>query len=274
MFDLDPRPGTTQTAPPRWLSAIWEYTGLAGMALSIATGLFLLVAVGPWVRTLSDSFEVTGRALEAVDTTVIVIDDALMVVSDTLVGVDGVLAQTGTTLDDLSEVVLSTAGLLNADIPDQIDSIQAAMDGLIDTANVVDGILGALSFVGVDYNPAVPLDQALEDVNERLGGLGESLSANADELFSMTVSVNRLNDEISSAGDSLAGLASQIDTSRALIADYQETADQAGTIIDDASSRLTGQVWLIRIVGFALMLALSGAFSFLWWTGKSHSVQG
>jgi hypothetical protein len=254
---------------PLWLRRTWEYAGLLGMALAVAAAVFFAVAVGPWVRTLSDSLEVSARAIDAVDSTIEVIDGSLEIFSDTLIGVDGVFAQTEETLDDVAGVVLSTAELINVEIPEQIDSIESAMDGLIDTANVVDGILGALSFVGVDYDPEVPLDEALIDVNEQLGGLGESLTDSASDLFSVAVSVNRLNDEIAVTGQSLSGISDQLDESVRLIDEYQMAAGEAQVLIAEASDRLTGQVWVVRLFGTSLLLLLSVAFSLVWWAGRS-----
>lgn len=241
------------------------------MILSAAAAVLFALAVGPWFKTLSDSLDVSAQALDAVDSTVEVIDEALVVFSDTLIGVDGVFAQTGETLDDVAVVMLSTAQLLSAEIPEQVDSIQSAMDGLIDTANVVDGILGALSFVGVAYDPAVPLDEALIDVNVQLGELGGSLSSNASDLFSLTVSVNRLNDAVAMTGDSLSGISGQLEESRRLIDEYQRTAGAAQVLITDASERLTGQVWLVRLIGTVLLALLAVSFSMVWWTGRAFA---
>lgn len=243
------------------------------MVLSVAAALLFALAISPWVGTLSDTLEISTQAIEAVDSTVEVIDEALVVLSDTLTDVDGVFIQTEKTLNDLTTVVLSTATLLNREIPAQVDAIQSAMDGLIDTANVVDGILGALSFIGVDYDPEVPLDEALIDVNEQLGELADSLSDDADQLVSMTVSIGRLNDEITETADSLKGLEVQIEESRRLIAGYRSTTGEAQLVVGRASERLIGQIWMMRVLGVALLLVLGVAFSVVWWVGRSLAIR-
>ncbi|MEX1038361.1 MAG: hypothetical protein WDZ96_05875 [Acidimicrobiia bacterium] len=260
-------------APPEWLSKTWEYTGIAGGVTALVASIFFAFAVGPWVETLADSFEVTAEGLQALDNTLAVVDESLVVVSDTMVGIDGVFTQTNVALGDISTVVLSSGRLLQTEIPGQIDSLQAAMDGLIDTANVVDGVLGALSFVGVDYDPEVPMDEALTDVNIQLGELRDSLSGYSANLFSLTVTLNRLRDELTVVGDSLVGLQSQVDTTRELIAGYRVTAGDAESVITDASERLAGQVWIVRILGVALLLMLVPVFSALWWAGRSTSAR-
>lgn len=259
--------------PPAWLSKTWEYTGIAGGVTASVASVFFAFAVGPWFQTLADSFEVTAEGLRALDNTLAVVDESLVVVSDTMIGIDGVFAQTNVALDDIGTVVLSSGTLLQTEIPGQIDSLQAAMDGLIDTANVVDGVLGALSFVGVDYDPEVPMDEALADVNVQLGDLRDSLSGYSGNLFSLTVTVNRLSDELTVVGDSLVGLQSQVDTTRELIAGYRVTAGDAESVITDASQRLAGQVWIVRILGVALLLLLVPVFSVLWWAGRSNSTR-
>jgi hypothetical protein len=256
-------------APPSWLSRVWEYTGVAGAATALVAALFFAFGVGPWFQTLSDSFDVTAEGLRAVDSTLEVVDESLVVVADTLAGVDGVFVATASALDEVGAVVLSSGTLLQSEIPLQLDAIEAAMDGLIDTANVVDGVLGALSFLGVDYDPDVPLDRALEDVSFQLGELRDSLSGYSANLFSLTVSLNRLNEEVTVVADSMSELQGQIDATRELVAGYRVTASDAGAVIADASERLSGQVWLVRIIGVLLLVLLVPAFSAVWWVGKS-----
>ena len=257
------------TAPPSWLSRIWEYTGIAGAVTALVASVFFAFGVGSWFQTLSDSFDVTAEGLRAVDSTLEVVDESLVVVTDTLAGIDGVFDSTASALDEVGAVVLSSGTLLQTEIPLQLDAIETAMDGLIDTANVVDGVLGALSFVGVDYNPEVPLDRALEDVSVQLGELRESLSGYSANLFSLTVSLNRLDEEVTLVAGTMAGLQGQVDSTRELIAGYRVTAGDAGVVIADASARLSGQVWLVRIIGVLLLLLLVPVFGVLWWAGRS-----
>lgn len=260
----------SMSQPPGSLARAWEYSGIVGMVAAGLAALFFLFAVGSWVQTLEDSLNVTDRALDAADQTIEVVDEALLVLSDTLSGVDGVFAQTESTLDDVSVVILSTGALLNTEIPRQIDAIQSAMEGLIGTANVVDGILSALSFVGVDYDPAVPLDDALIAVNDQLGDLSSSFAGDAGRLFSLAVSMNRLTDEVVAVGGSMSDLDTQIADSRRLVVDYESAASEARALITSASDRLKGQVWPMRILGFLILTALGVGFSLVWWVGRSY----
>jgi hypothetical protein len=243
------------------------------MIVAVVSAVLSVVVVGSWFQTLEDSLSVTGKALDAADQTIEVVDDALIVLSETLVSVDGVFSQTEATLGDVSAVVLSTGTLLNDEIPNQIGAIQAAMDGLIDTANVVDGILSTLSFVGVDYNPAVPLDDALVGVNDQLGELSSTFAGDAAQLFSLAVSINRLTDEVGEVAASIVDLDAQIDDSQVLVAAYKSTAREARDLISVASDRLSGQVWLVRILAILLFGALAIGFSLVWWTGRSYRIQ-
>jgi ABC-type transporter Mla subunit MlaD len=241
------------------------------MIVALVLSVFSLIAIGAWFDTLADSFAVTSDAVEAVDSTITVVDDALEVLDETLTGVDGVFESTDRTLSEVSAVVLSSGTLLQDEIPGQIDALQSAMEGLIGTANVVDGVLSAISiisFVGVDYDPAVPLDDALADVNQRLGDVGDSLSGYSADLFSVAVSLNRLGEDLGGVGDSLGSLRSQVGESRQLISQYQEAAGSARELIDDAVGRLSGQAWLVRVLAVLLFLSLIPVFGLMWWIGR------
>jgi hypothetical protein len=115
------------------------------------------------------------------------------------------------------------------------------------------------------------LDRALEDVSFQLGELRDSLSGYSANLFSLTVSLNRLNEEVTVVADSMSELQGQIDATRELVAGYRVTASDAGAVIADASERLSGQVWLVRIIGVLLLVLLVPAFSAVWWAGRSNA---
>lgn len=50
-------------------------------------------------------------------------------------------------------------------------------------------------------------------------------------------------------------------------------ASEARDLISVASDRLSGQVWLIRILAILLFGALAIGFSLVWWTGRSYRIQ-
>jgi uncharacterized membrane protein len=85
------------------------------------------------------------------------------------------------------------------------------------------------------------------------------------------VSLNRLNEEVTVVADSMSELQGQIDATRELVAGYRVTASDAGAVIADASERLSGQVWLVRIIGVLLLVLLVPAFSAVWWAGRSNA---
>lgn len=149
---------------------------LLGLVLSII-GLVLIFAVG-------------ARAEAAVLRELDVLDEALTTTSEGLVVAGAALTDTAQTINSLSrtfvsvsvtisetETIISTmADLTSEDLPQTINTTRQALDSAQATAQIVDGVLGSLSFFGLGYNPEVPLNEALGEVSNSLAPLPPALN--------------------------------------------------------------------------------------------------
>jgi hypothetical protein len=79
------------------------------------------------------------------------------------------------TLDSVSDLVGEAALLAGGGVADGLESAVETLPGLIDTARVIDRTMRALSLVGVSYDPDVPLDQSLSDLEQSLAPLPDQI---------------------------------------------------------------------------------------------------
>lgn len=254
--------------PPAWLRNMWEYgSKIAALALLLVAG-FAWVAVGRWTSQLGRSLEVT---VAAVDTA----GDTLDVVSRTLEILDGTAAQlavsvdrAGDTLASVADVADDTAVLLAEDLPEDLDAIRRSLDGLIDTANVVDGVLGALSFVGLDYDPAVPLDEALIELDSRIAALPSRLRSQADSLTDVSDGMADFAADADLIADDLIELQAAVAESRSIVTVYRATADEGLASLEETTNELRAVTPLVRIA--LVVLTASGLLmlSAVWWLSR------
>jgi hypothetical protein len=131
-------------------------------------------------------------------------DDTLLTVSETLDDIDRSLRLASTTLDDtgiaiaglyntsldVSDTLSSTqvtidemARLTEDDLPQSIEASLLALDGLEDSAGVIDRLLRSLQQFGIgDYNPPVPLNEAVAAAQSGLAMVPSSLRTMGDGL--------------------------------------------------------------------------------------------
>lgn len=238
------------------------------MTVGLATVAWVVVDTG--LETADRSLSVTGDGLTAMSETVDIVDSTLLVVIDSSERLGGSIEEMGTTVEEVAAVVDETSDLLTVGLPSDIAAIRAALDGLVDTANVVDGVLGALSFVGVPYNPEVPMDEALVEVDERIADLAPRLRAQGERLAEVAIGVEEFGTTTADLGEDLRALRGHIEDSRGLLGEYQDSIDEALDSVGTGQSDLgPARFWArAMIVGGALLALLVS--SAVWWLGRSH----
>jgi methyl-accepting chemotaxis protein len=257
--------------PPGWLAKTWEYGGLVAVAVGLVGSFVLVLGVNQWVTSIDQTLVIAGQAVSAADQTIQIVEDALGVVGDVMASAGGLTDQTSVTLREVTSMTASIIKLMDDDLPRQIGAVRTAMDGLTDTAGIVDGILTAGAIFGLDYHPAVPLDDALREVDRELAGLPVIFEGEADRLFDVAASIVDLNTEVDALSTDIGRLAVEIGDAQTLIASYRSAATDASEVVAEASNSLRSQAWVLRILVFLGGLALAVLGSRLWWVGKSAS---
>lgn len=242
-------------AVPPWLARLWYWGGLVG------TGIAFLALVVGWLL-LSGFGDSTSRTLSLLGTTLETTVESASTALETLALAEEGMTQTeialgsaGTGLAQMSGVLAETSALLGAQVPDTLDAINASFPAMIDTARVIDTTMQALSFLGVDYRPAVPLDESLEAVSEDLAPLSESLRAQAGPLAQAAMEIESVGEAVEVVGENVNSITAELAGSRELVTRYQTAAAEATEVVSDVSTSFNGQVTLARI----LLLALGAA---------------
>ena len=263
---FNPRTST----PPAWLARLWQWGGVTAAVMTVGLAAMAWIVVDTGLETADRSMAVTGEGLTAMRETLEVVDGTLLVVIESSERLGGSIEEMGTTVEEVAAVVDETSDLLTIGLPADIGAIRTALDGLVDTANVVDGVLGALSFVGVPYNPEVPMDEALVEVDQRIADLAPRLRAQGERLAAVAVGVEEFGLTTAGLGEDLQALRGHIEDSRGLLGGYQESIDRALDSVVTGQSDLRGARFWARamiVAGALLAMLVSSA---VWWLGRSH----
>ncbi len=246
--------------------------------LTAAVGLFGAVLGGQLIeaagRSLADGLTLTADALAAADASIAVAGDAL---AETAVALDELATTSlivGGTLENSHELIDEVAVITGEDLPETIESFRSSMPGLIRAASAIDTTLRALNlFTSDDYDPDVPLDEAIIQLDEDLAALPDSLRRQAvllDRANDGMVGVTRKMFE--TAGQTVR-LRMALTTAAGVLSDFELTTSQARTLVGDVATQLEGQVPLARlaVVLSGVMLAVSqvgsGLLGWLLWSG-------
>jgi methyl-accepting chemotaxis protein len=161
----------------------------------------LVVGVAGWI--------LAGRATQTVTATIGPLSGIVTNVAETIGASQVMISRTGEAIDaiesatrstaralgSVSAIVDETSEVLGGDLADGIEAAVESLPAISDTARVIDRTMRALSLVGVNYDPEVPLDVSLTDLEESLRPIPEQLRSQIALLESVQGDVDQIASE-------------------------------------------------------------------------------
>jgi methyl-accepting chemotaxis protein len=227
----------------------------------------LVLGIGGFL-TLSSMM---SRASTTVRSASVVVDDvaaatrvaALSVTSirDVIDDIESAARSGARTLRTVEGLLTDIADQAAEDVASSIESAVDAMPGIIETGRVIDRTLSALSLVGVDYDPAVPLDEALESLEQSLAPLPGEIREQVGLIEEAAGDIADLSENSSDLAASLLEIRIDLLDAEDLVTEaafnVEEVSTQFAALADDFDTYRIWLPWLV--VAAAVALAAAGA---------------
>lgn len=232
-------------AVPRWLGWVWLAGGLTAIAGSVIGVVVGWILIGSVATSVAETAEVSRRVLTSVGDTAEVVDGVFDDVADSLRGVQTTLGDTSLTLTRASVVTSNLVEVVTEDVPASVDSVRDALPALIDTARVIDRTMSGLAFFGVDYDPAVPLDESLIEIDARLAEIPELLSAQRQTLEGVASDLGAFSSSTVEIADDLGAIRVRLSQASTVLAEYGSISAESSVLLDDLERSVEqGSGWL------------------------------
>ena len=183
------------------------------------------------------------------------------------------------TVDDSGPMLDELALLVGESIPKTIANLQNTIPNIAQTAKVVDDTLRLLSRLkieervpiinydisvglGVDYDPEVPFNQAVEEVGSGLEPIAEASRNLEDELIIAGANIDVLVQDLGDLAQSLEEMNANLAGFRPLLDEYSSLVGDIGEDISSAQAALSGQVAAVKR-GILLVAIWFGLFQLL-----------
>ncbi|HET8738916.1 MAG TPA: hypothetical protein VFO17_04190 [Acidimicrobiia bacterium] len=236
------------------------WIGIGGIVAS------LVVAIGGWLlaskatTALSETIEpfsgVITNLAESIEATRVIVDQTV----DALESIESATRSTVRTLESVNTVLEETVTVAGEGVAGSLDATLETLPSLIATGRVVDRTMRALRLVGVDYDPEVPLDQALED-------LGDSLAPLPGQMREVVALLDTVQDDVDQIADDARDLSAvllqtrleMVDADRVLAAASTNAATAAERVsqIEDDLSTYGGLAQVVAVVAALALMAPS-----------------
>ena len=222
--------------------------GLSLFGIRLGHGLIDSIAAN-----FDQTLQLTSQSLDTVSET-------LLLAKSSIADVNNVMETAETTADDLAQTVNETRPLLtqisavtSEQVPDSLETIQAAFPSLEQVAGVIDSTLVTLNGfrideqilglniqydLGIDYEPEIPFDQSVRELGQGLEGLPESLRA-------LQIYINVTNGNLQTVSQDIRNLADDLNVVNGRINELDPILDEYLVLITDSNDRtreLRGQI--------------------------------
>ena len=237
----------------RLLGIIILLTGLVGVGIAVTGALLLPDLVDRMAASLESTLAQTSEGLELVEASLLQAKVTVQDLGTTLGTVETNMTVLGQAVSETRPFLDQVSTVAADELPQSIETLQAAIADMAQVAGVVDDTLTTLNRfrideeflgfeikydLGVNYDPAVPFDETVLTLGDSLDGLPGSLR-------SLRVYANVTNDnleEISQGlyqiGADLEGLNGRLSEIDPLLNDYLRLITET----NDATRQLRGQM--------------------------------
>lgn len=240
---------------------------VAGLVLGVTAWTFLADLDDNLDQSLAIGESASGSVIETIDVAERLIDSldaGLQTVGATLGAVEA-------TLGDTAGVASSTASL-SATLPESFADVDAALATVESLSRTIDGALSGLSSVpfGPDYDPDVPLPDAVGNLRAAFAPIGSDLEAISLELQTFADGSDDVRSQVDSVRADVAATRTALRESAGLLDDYRATATDAGLLA--ASSRDDmGRAFTLARLGVLLLAAFVIVAQYVPWYLAGHA---
>lgn len=238
---------------------------ITGSLMIIAAVVSLLVSVLFLVGIWRVRQPVTARFVENLDllyTMTVTMEDSLLLIENvvtSLIDASETISQSSLAISDTingtSIMADSFANLLGEDLPTTIINTQTAIISAQSSAVVIDNVLTGLASIpllGIDYNPPMPLNQALGNISDTLASIPPNLEQIETGLKSTSTNLLQLQTDLELINLNLQTMQVNMTEAQAVVDDYQQQIELLKSRLEKSRAAapdwVLGAVWLLTFV--------------------------
>lgn len=243
------------------LSTLLASLGATAILASLVFGIGGFVTLSALMSGVSTTVRSTSVVID--DASVATRTAALSVgtIREVIEDIEAATRSGARTLRTVEGLLTDIADQAAEDAAASIDNAVNAMPGIIQTGRVIDRTLSALSFVGVDYDPSVPLDEALESLERSLAPLPGEIREQVGLLEEAAGDIADISENSSNVAAGLFEIRVDLLEAESLVAEaainVEDASSQFRTLADDFDTYGMWLPWLV--VAAAIALASAGA---------------
>lgn len=211
---------------------------------------------------VADSLETVRETLLLTKATLRDVNQGLKTAEATTLEASRTISQTGPLLEQISQIT-------SQEVPNNIDTIQTTLADVAQVAQTVDRTLTALNDLtiqepalglqfnldlGVEYEPAQPLDESINDVGTGLEELADQFRNLEGDLEVTGQNIETIGQDVAAIGAELQVTNSHLAEFTPLLDRYLDHADQLSQSVEQMQANLQGQLSAVKLGLMVIMV--------------------
>jgi adhesin HecA-like repeat protein len=233
----------------RLTGIIFVIGAVFGLIISIG-GLFVLWSTKDKVnRQVTGAVSLFGDALTATRDTIGVVSSTIDEADGNLDAVHQMILDVSDTLDQSSGLISSTGDLIGNNMVDFVTNTQTSLVSVENSAKAVDSILTKITavpfiggYLGNGYNPDIPLQESVANVNKSMDPLPDSLKKIRRDLDVSSANVATVKGEVTALAIQIDAIQSSLMDARRMVVEYRRILSDVQSRYDKFEQRLPGMI--------------------------------
>lgn len=239
----------------KWLLA----AGVLGAIASLAVGVVGWILAGRLVATVDNvvapTSGIVGDLADSIEASELLFERT----TEAIESIETASRSTVRTLTSVGEVLEETTEVAGEGVADSLDTAVDTLPGLISTGRVIDNTMRALSFAGVDYDPDLPLDESLADLEASLAPLPDQIREQVELLEDVEADLQDIADDGRELSAVLLEARLDMMAAERVLRSARANATAAAENIEEIEAGVDTYDTLARVVVVAASLALLAA---------------
>ena len=224
------------------------FAAILGLVLSLS-GLAITWIYKPTItESLQSSLSLIENSLVTTAEGMDLIQQSLQTLEASVASIESTMSTASKTIEDTLPMMDTMAMLLDEELPTTVGAVQTSLNSAYETAQVIDSVLTALTFLNRDmYNPEVPLHISLANISESLNALPVSFSSMAENIGDTKHNLQVIQVDFVLMQDAVRQIGNSINQYEQIINDYLTTIDRILTEIELLNARISTTINLIAL---------------------------
>ena len=238
-----------------WLVVI----GVIGVVAALAVGVSGWVLAGRATTTVTRTLDPISSIVDDVVDSVAASEVLFERTTEAIESIENATRSTVRTMTSVGTVLEQTVDLAVGGVAESLDAAVDTLPALISTSSVIDNTMRALSLVGVDYDPEVPLDEALADLEESLAALPEQIRQQSALVGDVQTDLDQIAEDGRELSAVLLEARLEMVEAERVLRSARTNAEAAASSVEAIEQEVTTYDLLARVVAVAAAVALLAA---------------